>query len=122
MNALSGDTPLFAEVDGKYGIYALKELFELHKQRRAIKVPALLNEKGNVGWVDVEDVVSFGIQPLKRVTLTATKLFVEISEGAIIPASSSLLFSGKEKEINLKFKHMNEMKVTEVLGNNDSFY
>ena len=120
MNALSGDTYLFAEIDDKYGVYTLKELFELHKQGRAIKVPALLNEKGEKTWVEVEDVVSYGKQPLKRLVLAASRLFVEVSEGVIIPAFSSLLFSGKEKEINLKFKHMNELKITQDMGYNDT--
>jgi hypothetical protein len=113
MNALSGDTPLFAEVDGKYGVYTLKELFELHKQGHKIKVPALLDERGNIGWVEVEDVASFEKQNMKRITLATTRLYTELSEGAIIPAYSHLLFSGKEKQIYLKFKLANELKVTQ---------
>jgi len=120
MNALSGNTPLLAEVDGKYGIFTLKELFELHNQGRAIKVPALLNERGNIGWVEVGDVVSFGKQNLKRITHAASRLFVELSEDAIIPAYSSELFRGREKQINLKLKHMNELKVTKDLGLNNT--
>ena len=113
MNALSGDTPLFADVDGKYGVYTLRELYELHKQGRAIKVPALLNEKGDKGWVEVEDVVNFGIQPLKRITLATTHLFAELTEDAIIPVFGCHLFSGKEEQINLKLKPVNELKVTQ---------
>jgi len=121
MNALSGDTPVFAQVDGKYGVYTLRELFELHKQGRAIKVPALLNEKGEKTWVEVEDVVSFGTQSLKRIMLSRSRLFVEVSEDAIIPAYTSWLFSGREKQIKLKFKHIKELKVTEYKRyNNDS--
>ena len=78
MNALSGETPLFAEVDGKYGVYTLRELYELHKQGRTIKVPALLDERGNKGWVKVEDVVNFGIHPLKRITLSYSRLYVKL--------------------------------------------
>jgi len=113
MNALSGDTYVFAEVDGKYGVYTLRELYELHKQGRAIKAPALLDERGNIGWVEVEDVVSYGKQPLKRLVLATSRLFVELSEDAIIPAFGSRLFSGREKQINLKLKHVNKLKVTQ---------
>jgi len=120
MNALSGDTYVFAEVDGKYGVYTLKELFEQHKQGRAIKVPALLNERGNIGWVEVEDVVSFGKQSLKRIALATSRLFVEISEDAIIPAYSKRLFSGTEEQINLKFKLVNKLKVTQDPGYNNT--
>jgi len=109
VNALSGDAPLFAEVDGKYGVFTLRELYELHNQGRAIKVPALLNERGEKGWVDVEDVVSCEKQSLKRITLATTRLYVEASKNAIIPAFSSRLFSGREKRINLKFKPVNEL-------------
>jgi len=121
MNALSGDTPLFVEVDGKYGVYMLKELFELHKQGRAIKVPALLNEKGEKTWVEVEDVVSYGKLSLKRITLATTRLFAELTEDAIIPAYSPLLFSGTEKQIKLKFKLVNELKATNDPSYNDTF-
>jgi len=120
MNALSGDTQLFAEVDGKYGIFTLRELFELHKQGRKIKVPALLSEKGEKTWVEVEDIVSFGKQPLKRITLTTTRLYAELSEDAIIPAYSDSLLKGTEKQINLKFKLANELKVTQDPRYNDT--
>jgi len=60
MNALSGDTYVFAEVDGKYGVYTLKELFEIHKNGHKIKVLTLLNERGEKTWVEVENAVSFG--------------------------------------------------------------
>ena len=60
MNALSGDTYLFAEVDGKYGVYTLRELYELHNQAHKIRVPTLLNERGEKTWVEVENAVSFG--------------------------------------------------------------
>jgi len=103
---------VFAEVDGKYGVYTLRELFELHKQGRAIKVPALLDERGNKGWVEVEDVVSFGEQSLKRITLSASRLFVEISEDAIIPAFGHQLFEAEIEKIKLNFKLVNELKVT----------
>jgi len=122
MNALSGDTPMFVEVDDKYGVYTLRELFELHKQGRAIKVPALLDEYGNIGWVEVEDVVSFGKQRLKRITLATTRLYVEISEGTIIPAYSCELFRGKEeKRIKLKIKYVNNLKVARDPEYNDTF-
>jgi len=98
----------------------LRELFELHKQGRAIKVPALLDERGNKGWVEVEDVVNFGKQPLKRITLSTSRLFVEISQDIIISAYSFWLFSGKENEINLKFKRMNELNITKDPRRNDS--
>ena len=121
MNALSEDTYLFAEVDGKYGVFTLKELYELHNQGHKIKVPTLLNERGDKGWVEVENVVSYGKQPLKQITLATTRLYVEINEGATIPAFSSLLFSGKEKQINLKFTIANWLKVTEdPKRNNDT--
>ena len=120
MNALSGDTYVFAEVDGKYGVYALKKLFEQHKQGHAIKVPALLNEKGEKTWVEVENVVSFKKQPLKRVRLASSRLYVEISEDAIIPVFFDSFFSGKEEQINLKFKRASELKVTQVTGYNDT--
>ena len=120
MNALSGDTSLFAEIDGKYKVYTLRELYELHKQGRAIKVPALLNERGDKTWVEVDNVVSFKKQPLKRITLASSRLFAEISEDAIIPAFSPHLFSGTEKQLNLKFKLTNELKVTQNLGHNDT--
>jgi len=120
MNALSGDTPLFAEVDGKYGVYTLRELYELHKQGRAIKVPALLDERGNIGWVEVEDVISYGKQSLKRITLASSRLFVELSENAIIPAFGHYLFSGKEEQINLKIKRVNGLKVTQDLRYNNT--
>jgi len=113
MNALSGDTPIFAKVDGKYGVYMLKELFMLHKQGLKIKVPALFDERGNKGWVEVEDVVSFGMQTLKKITLATPRLYTELTEDAIIPAFGSRLFSGREKQINLKFKHVNKLKVTQ---------
>ena len=121
MNALSEDTPLFAEVDGKYGVFTLKELYELHNQGHKIKVPTLLNEKGDKGWIEVEDVASFGKQSLKRITLATSRLFVEVSEDAIIPAYSCELFSGKEKQINLKFKLVNKLKVTQDLRHTDTF-
>jgi hypothetical protein len=113
VNALSGDTYLFAEVDGKYGIYTLKELYELHNQGHKIKVPALLNERGEKGWVEVEDVLKYGMQSLKRITLATTRLYVEATEDAIIPAFGSRLFSGTEEQINLNFKLVNELKVTQ---------
>ena len=97
MNALSGDTYVFAEVDGKYGVYALKKLFEQHKQGHAIKVPALLNEKGEKTWVEVENVVSFKKQPLKRVRLASSRLYVEISEDAIIPVFFDSFFFQEKK-------------------------
>jgi len=120
MNALSGDTPVFAQVDGKYGVYTLRELFELHKQGCAIKVPALLNEKGEKTWVEVEDVVSFGTQPLKQIMLAISRLFLEVSQGTIIPAYSSNLFSGTEEQIKLKFKPVNELKVKQDLRHNNT--
>jgi len=118
MNALSGDTPIFAEVDGKYGVYTLQELFELHNEGKKIRVPALLNKRGKKIWVEVEDVVSFGTQPLKQIMLATTHLFVKVSEDTIIPAYSMRLFRGKEKLI-LKFKFVNELKVTQF-ANNDT--
>jgi len=120
MNALSGDTYVFAEVDGKYGVYTLRELYELHKQGRAIKAPALLDERGNIGWVEVEDVVSYGKQPLKRLVLATSRLYVEISQDIIISAYSSWLFSGKENKINLKFKRANELKISQDPSHNDT--
>jgi hypothetical protein len=82
-------------------------------------VPALLNERGEKGWVEVENVVSFGEQPLKRITLSSSRLFLEISEDAIIPAYSNSLFIGTEESIHLNFKHVNEIKVTENPWYND---
>jgi len=120
MNALSGDTYLFAEIDDKYGVYTLRELYELHKQGRAIKVPALLNEKGEKTWVEVEDVVSFGKQKLKRITLATTRLYMELSEDSIIPAFGTHLFYGTEKNIKLNFKRANELKVKQDVGYNDT--
>ena len=120
MNALSGDTYLFAEVNKKYGVYTLRELYELHNQGHKIKVPALLNERGEKGWVEVDNVVSYGNQSLKRITLATSRLFLEISEDAIIPAYSSLLFSEKEKEIKLKFKCVNELKVKQDVRYNNT--
>jgi len=120
VNALSGDTYVFAEIDAKYGVYKLKELYELHNQGLTIKVPALLNERGEKTWVEVEDVVSFGLQPLKQITLATTRLYVEATEGAIIPAYSSELFSGTEKQIKLKFKLANELKVSQDPRKNDT--
>jgi len=120
MNALSGETQLFAEVDGKYGVYTLRELFELHKQGLKIKVPALLDGYGGISWVEVEDVVSFGKQSLKRITLSASRLYAEISEDVIIPAYSSELFRRTEKQINLKFKHANDLKATQDPRYNDT--
>jgi len=104
---------MFVEVDDKYGVYTLRELYDLHNQGRAIKVPALLDEHGNISWIDVEDVVSFGKQNLKRITLTTTRLYVEATEDAIIPAFGHHLFYGKEEQIKLKFKHVNKLKVTQ---------
>jgi len=120
MNALSGNTPLFAEVDGKYGVYTLRKLFGLHNQGRAIKVPALLNERGEKTWVEVEDVVSYGKLSLKRITLATTRLFAELTEDAIIPAYSPNLFSGTEEQINLKLKPVNGLKVTQEPSDNDA--
>jgi len=112
VNGLSGDTYVFAEIDGKYGVYTLKELYELHNQGHKIKVPTLIDEHGNKGWIEVESVVSFGMQPLKRITLATTRLYIEVSEDAIIPAFSHNLFEGTEKQINLKLKLANELKTT----------
>jgi len=120
MNALSGETPLFAEVDGKYGVYTLRELYELHKQGRTIKVPVLLDEHGNKGWVEVEDVVNLGMQNLKRIMLVTTRLFAELTEDTIIPAYSLNLFSGTEEQINLKFKLVNELKISQNPSRNDT--
>jgi len=122
MNALSGNTPLFAEVDGKYGVYTLKELYELHNQWHRIKVPALLDEHGNVGWIDVEDVVSFGKQRMKRITLTTTRLVAELTEDAIIHAFSHHLFEVEIEKINLKFKFVNELKITQDPRRNDTIF
>jgi len=61
------------------------------------------------------------MQPLKRITLSASRLFVEISEDAIIPAYGCHLFSGREKQINLKFKLVNNLKATQDPGYNDTF-
>ena len=113
MNALSGDASLFAEVDGKYGVYTLRELFELYNQGRTIKVPTLLNEHGNIGWIEIKDVVNFGMQPLKRITLATSRLFVEVSEDTIIPAFGHHLFEGNKEKIFLKFKHVNNLKATQ---------
>jgi len=113
VNTLSKDTPLFAEVDGKYGIYTLKELYELHNQGHKIRVPTLLNERGEKTWVEVEDVVNFGKQKLKRITLATSRLFVEVSENAIIPAYSNALFLGIKKQIYLKFKLINVLNVSQ---------
>jgi len=121
VNTLSGDTQLFAEVDRKYGIYTMKELYELHNQGLKIRVPTLLDEIGNKGWVEVKRAVSFGKQPLKRITLATSRLFVEVSEDTIIPAFSNHLFLGNEKRVNLKFKHLNNLKVTQDMSHNDSF-
>jgi len=120
VNALSGDTSLFAEVDGRYGVYSLRELYELYNQGHKIKVPTLLNERGEKGWVEVEDVVSFGEQPLKRITLARSRLYVELNEDTLIPAFSSWLFSGTEKQIYLKFNFVNNLKVTQDPRHNDS--
>jgi len=120
VNGLSGDTYVFAEIDEKYGVYMLKELYELHNQGHAIKVPVLLNERGEKTWVEVEDVVSFGLQPLKRITLATSRLFLEISEDAIIPAYSCELFSGTEKQIILKINFVNELNVSQAPRYNDT--
>jgi len=120
VNALSGDTSLFAEVDDKYGVYMLKELYELHNQGHKIKVPTLIDEHGNKGWIEVDNVVSFGKQPLKRITLATTRLYVEATEGAIIPAFGHHLFSGRKENINLKFKLVKELKVREDPRHNDT--
>jgi len=120
MNILSWDTYLFAEIDGKYGVYMLKELYELHNQGHKIRVPALLNNRGEKTWVEVEDVVSFGEQHLKRITLATSRLYVEIFENAIIPAFGTHLFDGTEEKIILKFKLANELKVTQDPAYNDT--
>jgi len=120
VNALSKDTPLFAEIDGRYGVYNLQKLYELHNQGHKIRVPTLLNERGEKGWIEVEDVVSFGKQPLKRITLATSRLYVELTEDAIIPAYSPLLFSGRKKQIKLKFKLANELKVTQDPRHNNT--
>jgi len=121
VNALSGDTYLFAEIDGKYGVFTLKELYEQHNQGHKIRVPALLNERGEKTWIEVEDIISFGKQPLKRITLATTRLYIEVSEDAIIPAFSHHLFEGTKKQLNLKFKLANELKVAQNPKHNDSF-
>jgi hypothetical protein len=113
VNALSGDTPLFAEIDGKYGVYTLKELYELHNQGHKIRVPTLLNERGEKTWVEIADIISYGMKHLKKITGARSRLFLEISEDAIIPAFGHHLFSEKEEKINLKFKCVNELKVGE---------
>jgi len=82
-------------------------------------VPALLNEKRGKGSVEVENIVSFGEQPLKRITLATTRFYTELTEDAIIPAFSNRLFLGREKII-LKFKRANELKVTQNTDYNDS--
>jgi len=120
VNALSKDTPLFAEIDGRYGVYNLRELFEIHGKGHRIKVPALLNERGEKTWVEVEDVVSFGKQPLKRITLATTRLYAEINENAIIPAFSNRLFLGTEKQIYMKFNFVNNLKITQDPDYNDT--
>jgi len=120
MNALSGDTYLFAEVDGKYSVFTLKELYELHKQGCKIKVPTLLNERGDKGWVEVESVISYGMQPLKRITLSRSRLYVEISEDAIIPAYSSELFRITKEKIFLKFKRVNDFVIVQDPRYNNS--
>ena len=120
MNGLSGDTYVFAEIDGKYGVYTLKELYEQHSKGKKIRVPTLIDEHGNKGWIEVENVVSFGEQSLKRITLATSRLFVELSEDAIISAYSSELFSGKEEHIILKFKLANELKVSQDPRKNDT--
>jgi len=111
MNALSWDTYLFAEIDGKYGVYNLRELFEIHGKGHRIKVPALLNERGEKTWVEVENVVSYGNQHLKRITLSASRLFLEISEDAIIPSFGHHLFEVEIKKIMLNFVIVNNLKV-----------
>jgi len=111
MNALSEDTQLFAQVNENYGVYTMKEIYDLHKQGLKIKVPTLLDERGNIDWVEVEDVTSYGLKSLKRIMLSTTRLYVELSEDAIIPSYSSLLFSEREEQINLKFKFVNGLKV-----------
>jgi hypothetical protein len=119
VNALSGDTYLFAEIDRKYGVYTLRELYELHNQGHKIKVPTLLNERGEKGWIEVENVVSYGNQSLKRIILSSSRLYVEINEDAIIPAFSNRLFLGREKII-LNFKRANELKVSQNTDYNDT--
>jgi len=120
VNALSGDTSLFAEVDEKYGVFTLKELYELHNQGHKIKVPALLNNRGEKTWIDVENVVSFRKQNMKRITLSRSRLYVELSEDSTIPVFSPHLFSGTEKQIKLKFKLANELKVSQDPRYNNS--
>jgi len=120
MNALSGDTYVFAEIDGKYGVYTLRELFEIHKNGHKIKVPALLDEHGNIGWVEIENVVNYELKSLKRITLATSRLFVEATEDAIIPAFGNRLFDGTEENINLKFKRANELKDTQNPEYNNS--
>ncbi|NAY82456.1 MAG: hypothetical protein GU362_06235 [Thaumarchaeota archaeon] len=121
MNALGGDTYLFAEIDGKYGVFTLKELYELHNQVHKIRVPTLLNERGEKTWVEVEGVVSFGMQPLKRITLSRSRLYTEASENTTIPAYSPNLFSGIEEQIKMRLKSVNELNVTQDHRYNDTF-
>jgi len=120
VNALSENTYLFAEIDGQYGVFTLKELYELHNQGHKIKVPTLLNERGEKTWVEVEDIISFGKQPLKQITLATTRLYIEVSEDAIIPAYSPQLFEGTEEQIKMKFKCENDLNVTHDPSHNDS--
>jgi len=122
MNALSGDTYVFAEIDGKYGVYLLRELFEIHGKGHRIKVLALLNERGEKTWVEVEDVVNFGKQKLKRITLATTRLYIEVLEDTIFPAFSHHLFYGTEENIKLNFKRANELKVKQDVGYNDTLF
>jgi hypothetical protein len=120
VNALSEDAYVFAEVDGKYGVFTLRELFEIHKKGRSIKVPTLLNERGEKTWVEVEDIISFGKQPLKRITLATTRLYAELTEDSIIPAFGLHLFEAEIEKINLKFKLANELKVSQDPRRNNS--
>jgi len=120
VNTLSGDTYLFAEIDGKYGVYTLKELYEQHNKGKKIRVPTLIDEHGNKGWIEVESVISYGMQPLKRITLATSRLFVEVSEDTIIPAFSNHLFEGNKEKIFLKFKHVNNLKATQDPRRNNS--
>ena len=120
MNALGGDTYVFAEIDGQYSVFTLKELYELHKQGCKIKVPTLLNERGDKGWVEVEDVVSYGNQSFKRITLSSSRLYVEISEDAIIPAFSHHLFETEKEKIMLNFSIVNNLKAEKPLYFNSS--
>ena len=121
MNALSGDTSLFAEVDGNYGVYTLKELYELYNQGHKIKVPTLLNERGEKTWVEVEDIIRFGMQPLKRITLTSSQFFMEFSKDIIIPSfSDKFFYYGRKRRINFKFQLANNLKITQDHGHNDT--